>query len=43
MLAALRVPRHAGQRALNAAIKAGEVRLAHSGNGVLVVAAEVAP
>ena len=39
-LAALRVPRHAGKTALNEAIKAGEVRLAHSGSGVLVVAAE---
>ena len=37
-LAALGVPRHAGQQALNTALRAGEVRLAHSGNGVLVVA-----
>jgi hypothetical protein len=39
-LAALGVARGAAQQALNEAIKAGEVRLTHSGSGVLVVAAE---
>ena len=40
VLHALRVPRTAAQQALNDGLKAGEVRLTHS--GVLVVAAESA-
>ena len=38
MLALLRVPRAAAQEALNEGLRAGEVRLARSEDGVLVVA-----
>jgi len=38
VLASLRVPRAAAQEALNEGLRAGEVRLARSEDGVLVVA-----